>query len=411
MMDRADVVVIGGGVLGASTALHLNLSGVERVVLLERDGLAQGTTAAGGGLVGVAAPALGWGTEEDRLERYGIEFYGALAADGYEFGWRPNGMLWAVTPGAPDSALPEALLDPERAPENHRVSAEDIEEMTGVIPAERVAGGIFHPVGGRLSARDAALALARRFAELGGIVDERRPVTGLVRDGERVTGVETNRGPIAADAVVLAAGSWTNELLAQVGFRAPMVTLVATRIITNPIGVPPTFPALMMFEFEYFWAREEGGGLLYGSNYEGVPRYAFVDQPIPPRFAEMPIDGALETQRVGQAAARAIPALGRYTTSTVAHGGPTYTPDTRGLVGAIPGTQGLFMVGGCNECGVTHGPGFGRLAADLVTGAETLVDARPFAPGRFGDRYPTGESIARARSVTGDHPIDGVPGA
>ena len=407
-MERADVVVVGGGVLGASTALHLKLTGVERVTLLERDGLAQGTTAAGGGLVGVAAPALGWGREEDALERYGLEFYGALAEDGYDFGWRPNGMLWAVTPEAPESALPEALLDAERAPENRRVSASDIEELTGVIPAERVAGGIFHPIGGRLSARDAALALAHRFQELGGIVDERRPVTGLMHDGGRVRGVETSRGPIHADAVVLAAGAWTNELLGQVGFRAPMVVLIATRIITNSIGVPPTFPALMMFEFEYFWAREEGGGLLYGANYEGVPRYSFVDRSAPERFAELPIDGALETRRVGQAAAQAIPALGRYTTSTVAHGGPCYTADTRGMVGPIPNVDGLFMVGGCNECGVTHGPGFGRLAAELVTGGEAFVDVAAFDPGRFDDRYPTGASIARARSVSGDHPVHGA---
>lgn len=408
MSERADAIVVGGGVLGASTALHLKLQGVERVVLLERDGLAQGTTAAGGGLVGMASPLLGWGPEEDAIERYGFGFYAELADRGHEFGWRETGMLLAATTDAPPEVLPAALLDAERVPEARRVDAAEAQELAGIFDIDAMAGGIYVASGGRLSAQHAALGLARRFTELGGVVDERRPVTGLLRHGDRVVGVETPRGPVHAESVVLAAGPWTNELLAHIGFRAPMVVLIATRVLTEPLGVPPTLPALMMFEFDYFWAREEGGALMFGSNYECTPRYALVDKPTPPRFSELPINGVLQTQVVGKAAARAIPALGRYETATVAHGGPSYTPDTRGMVGAIPGVDGLFMVGGCNECGVTHGPGFGRLVAELVTtGRGGVADAAPFDPGRFGDRYPDGASIASARSVAEDHAVNG----
>ena len=406
--DLADVIVVGGGVLGASTALHLQLQGVDSVVLLERDGLAQGTTAAGGGLVGMASPLLGWGPEEDAVERYGFRFYAELADQGYEFGWRENGMLLAATEDAPDGVLPEALLDPVRVPEAKRVDAAEAQELAQIFDVAVMAGGIYMESGGRLNAQLAALALARRFSELGGVVDERRPVTGLIREGDRVVGVETPRGPVHASTVVLAAGPWTNELLSQVGFRAPMVVLIATRVTTEPLGVPPTLPALMMFEFDYFWVREEAGGLLFGANYECTPRYSLLDRPTPPRFSELPINGALQTQRVGQAASRAIPALGTYETATVAHGGPSYTPDSRAMVGAIPGVEGLYMVGGCNECGVTHGPGFGRLAAELVTtGSGGIADAAAFDPGRFGDRYPDGASVAKARSVSGEYAVSG----
>ena len=157
-----------------------------------------------------------------------------------------------------------------------------------------------------------------------------------------------------------------------------MVPLVQSRIVTEPLGVPPTMPTLMLQEFSFIWLREENGGLLWGSTYEEAPRLAFLDEAPPERFDNLPLDGVLKVQRDGLEASRAIPVLARYRSMTVAQGAPCYTADLRGIVGPVPEIEGLYVLGGCNEAGITHGPGWGKLLAELIVdGSASLTDATP----------------------------------
>jgi sarcosine oxidase subunit beta len=405
MAESAEAVVVGGGILGCSAALHLVEAGVPDVVLVERDGLAQATSHAGAGFVGIWAQGYvgAWLAEEVELERYGLDFYDRLATEGYEVDYKRNGNLWAATTPEAWEQFIAPIANHEAVPERRILNPEDVEEATGIVSGDAVVGGVLFPNGCQVSAPKASAAVASRFERAGGRLETRCPVERVLVENGRVAGVDTARGRLATHTVVLAAGAWTNVLLRELGVFVPMVPLVQSRIVTEPLGVPPSMPTLMLQEFEFIWLREEQGGLLWGSSYETAPRNAFVEDDPPERFDYLPLDGVLKVQRDGREAARAIPVLGRYRSMTVAQGAPTYTPDLRALVGAVPGIEGLYVVGGCNEAGVTHGPGYGRLIADLVVGrGPSVTEIDVFRLDRFDGRYTTGaEVVAGMNQVMG----------
>lgn len=385
--SSAEVVVIGAGIIGCSVALHLAQAGVDDVLIVDRDGVAQGTSSAGAGFIGEWA--AGWDPrlrdEELAIERYGLAFYAGLAEDGAAFGHRGSGNLYVARTA--EALEREFVPYLERVPDGVRLTAAEVGRLTdGVVDADRIAGGVLLPSGGQVSAREAARVMAQRFLDRGGRIETRLPVRRILVEDGRVRGVETSRGPIAAERVVLAAGAWANVLLRPLGVHLPYVPLVAMRVVTEPLAIPPTLPTLMMHDPPCY-VREEAGGLLWSSVSSAPPRRAFVDVDPPERFDQLPLDAFLDMRdRHLGAMAEVVPALGRARSATVAFGAPTYTPDGRALIGPVPEADGLLVVSGCNEGGVTHGPGFGKVAAELVTGATpSICSPQPFALERFGD--------------------------
>lgn len=397
-MTSCDVIVVGAGVIGCSTALHLLEEGAGDVVIVERDDAGQGTSSAGAGFVGEWAGS--WdprcGEEELAIERYGLRFYEALAGDGHEFGWRPNGNLYlAGSPETWETHCSRALA----ADRAQQLTPAEVAQITGgVVDAAGLHGAVWHPNGGQVSAAGAARAIAALCRERGARLETRLPVRRLLVERGRVRGVETSRETIRAGQVVLAAGAWTNTLLRQLGLFLPMAPLVASRVVTEPLDVPPTMPTIMIGEIP-FYVREEQGALLWGAKFAAAPRRAFVDQDPPERFDQLPLDGYAEMRAALEPASAFVPLLARARSATVAFGAPTYTPDGRAFLGPVPGVEGLYAVGGCNEAGVTHAPGFGRALAELVVaGAPRLCSIEALALDRFGDRYRTTSDVAVATS-------------
>lgn len=273
MAESAEAVVVGGGILGCSAALHLIETGISDVTLLERDNLAQATSQAGAGFVGVWAQGyLGaWKSEEVEIERYGLAFYEGLAQDGYEFDYKRNGNLWAATTQEAWDTHIDPIANHSAVPERQVLTSDEVEEVTGIIPSESIIGGVLFPNGCQVSAPKASAAVGARFVATGGRLELRRPVERIVVKNGRVCGLDTSQGRIDTETVVVAAGAWTNFLLRELGFFVPMVPLVQSRIITEPLGVPSTMPTLMLQEFNHIWLREERGGLLWGSTYEETP--------------------------------------------------------------------------------------------------------------------------------------------
>lgn len=394
--ESAEAVVVGGGILGCCAAFHLIEAGLRRTLLLERDDLAAATSSAGAGFVGLwgAGYVPTWGEVEVGLERYGLEFYRRLAEDGYDVEYKRNGCLWAATTPEAWQRILASIAGHPAVPERRVLNPQEVERVTGIIPASAVIGGVLCPNCCQVSAPKAALATAARFSSLGGQVAAQRTVERVVVVNGRVVGVETERGLVSTEIVVLAAGAWTNVLLRELGVFAPMVPLVLARIITEPLGVPATMPTLLLPEFSTMWLREERGGLLWGTSFPAAPRQALVDRDPPRRFDQLALDGVLEVQRNGLLASHTIPLLARYRSVTVAQGAPCYTPDLRGLVGPVEGIAGLYLIGGCNEAGITHGPGYGRLLAELiVNGSAASASLDSLRLDRFGDRYANGADV------------------
>lgn len=394
-----DVVVVGAGLFGAATALHLARAGA-RVTLVESGDAARGTTAAGAGFVGLwaAGYAWYWNESERDLEQYGLDFYRALAVDpdrGGDIHLRDTGSAWlAVTEDGVRDHLGPLAEHPLRPEGSRELSPQQAAELIPGLDASAVAGGFVQPRGLQISAPDAALALIDVARAAGVEILEHAPVTEVLATDGRASGVRIADGrTVTGDSVVLAAGSWTNELLAPLGRRLPLARVVASRLTTAPFGLPP-LPTLMLPELGGLWIREHLGGLTYGNGvgYEPLGEAAADRRPQRTDLVE-----AMDAH-LAPLIARLLPASADALRDTEwTQGVVSYTADRRFLAGPVPELPGLFVAAGDNESGVTHGPGLGRLVAELVLrGSTTLGDAERYAPGRFAPQAFADEAAVRA---------------
>ncbi len=264
---RARVVVVGGGVIGASVAYHLAHEGEADVLLLERDRLTSGTTWHAAGLM----TCFGSFSETStRLRLSSRDLYGRLEAEtGQSTGFRPVGLV-------------EAAADADRLEEYRRVAAfqrrlglevEEVSprEMAELFPLARtddLLAGFHVPGDGRVNPVDLTMALARGARALGVRIAEGVSVTGVAtrRRGavEEVTGVETDDGRVECDVVVNCAGMWARELAGRNAVVVPNQAAEHYYLVTEPIdGMSPDAP---VFEDPscHGYYREEGGGMMVG---------------------------------------------------------------------------------------------------------------------------------------------------
>jgi sarcosine oxidase subunit beta len=387
----ADAVVAGGGILGACTALHLAESGASSVVLLEREpALGTQTTRAGAGFVGYWAGEL-----EGELARYGIEFYERLQAeDGGDLGVRHVGLLFPAL-SEPGVEMLREEAERERAFATvELVDADEACRLSPLLAREAVYGGLYQPDGRQVPTRRVLAALARRLKDTG--VEVRTGVEALraQTSGGRVVGVKTTAGTISTAVFVNAAGAAARALAWRDGIDVAAVPLLESRVLTEPLPeVHEGLPMLLFFERDLFYARTEGGGLLYGAIERELGRSSRVSLADPPRSRVLPEHAAESHERLARSLADVIPALAHARVRERVSGLPTWTPDGRHILGAAPGLEGYVVLAGCNESGVTHGPGLARLAAELILTGDTDADLSPYRVDRFPD-------LARERYCT-----------
>jgi glycine/D-amino acid oxidase-like deaminating enzyme len=267
----------------------------------------------------------------------------------------------------------------------------------GVVSPDGLLGGRLLPAAAHVDVDRLGGVLTGIFRAGGGVIDEHREVTAIrVRRG-RVIGVQTQTGDIDCAAVVVAAGAWTNDLLAGLGVYLPAVPQVTTRMITAPTGIPSAMPILMISGImreepgggTVLWVRPHEGGFLWGGMYLTPPRDIFATGPVPRRLDELPLDGVFENLRVARAATF-IPQLSHLPGLRVRHGVPCYTPDDVEFVGSVPGLDGLYVVAGDNEHGFSRAPGLGQLLAGRMLNREASGDHSaddPWRVDRFGERF------------------------
>ena len=149
------------------------------------------------------------------------------------------------------------------------------------------------------------------------------------------------------------------------------------------------------------YLREYDGALLWGMHYRADPRFRFVDEVVPERFDQLPLDGLAEAEAKAEKAFEVFPSLATSRSQTVAFGAPTFTPDQHPCLGPVRSFDGLYVATGCNEAGVTHAPGYGRLLTELLTrGTTELCSIDRFDPGRFGAAFPDGTSVVEGLQRT-----------
>jgi 4-methylaminobutanoate oxidase (formaldehyde-forming) len=387
---RARVVIIGGGVIGASVAYHLTRLGWTDVVLLEQGTLSCGTTWHAAGLVGQLR-ATESGT---RLVQYSTELYSQLEAEtGLSAGYKRCG---GVTVARTEDRMTQ-LRRTAAAAEAFDLECELLtpEEAQSHYPAMRVddlVGAVWLPGDGKANPTDLTMALARGARMHGASVVERVRVTDVLTADGAVTGVRTDRGEVEAEVVVNCAGQWAKAVAELVGVTVPLHSAEHFYVVTDQIdGVHPDLPILRDPDgFTYF--KEEVGGLVVGGFEPDAKPWVSPDAiPYPFEFTLLEEDWDHFSILMGSALLR-IPALQEIGIRKFYNGPESFTPDNQFILGEAPSVRGFFVGAGFNSVGIASAGGAGRALAEwIVEGRPTTdlvgVDIRRFAAFNGNNRW------------------------
>jgi sarcosine oxidase subunit beta len=380
----ADVVVVGGGAVGASAAYHLAVAGAGRVMLLEReDRLATGSTGACAGgfrqqfssevnirLSQASVPMITGFTAEHGLPLDVVQ-------DGYLFLVRGEA-LWRDFVAA--NHLQRSLgVDAEL------ISPEDAGVLAPGVSLEGVVGAAYGPSDGLADPSGLALGYATLARRAGADIEVGVDVTSIRVAGDRVAGVETPAGPVDAPVVVNAAGPWAGELARTAGVELPLEPIPRHVLVTGSFPGAPRRRTLVIDAASSFYFHREGAGVLMGMgsanerpSFETAPDERFVADELLPTAVER------------------FPALAEAAVEHVWVGLYEMTPDRHPVIGQAPGVSGLVLANGFSGHGFQHAPVVGKLVAELVVeGAARTVDVSGLGLERFG----SGDLVAESHVV------------
>ncbi len=340
---QARVVIVGGGIMGCSTAYHLAKLGWKDVVLLEQGRLSGGTTWHAAGLVG----QLRSYQNLTRLIRYSTELYSKLEAEtGLATGWKQCGSLSVAR-------TEERMVLLRRSAAMANAQGVDCEALTPkqagekypIMRTDDLVGAVWLPGDGKANPADITQALARGARNGGVRIFEKTRVTSVDTKDGCVTGVQTTEGPITAEIVVNCAGQWARQLGRSVGVTVPLYSCEHMYIVTEKMeGVPRDLP-VMRDPDGYIYFKEEVGGLLMGGFEPEAKPWNKDIIPDDFEFGMLPDDWDQFQILMDNALIR-VPALEKTGVKTFMNGPESFTPDLNYILGEAPQLKGFF-VGAC----------------------------------------------------------------
>ena len=389
----ARVVVVGGGIAGASTAYHLAKLGIADVVLLEQGRLTCGTTWHAAGLVGQTRATR----NATRMSRYGIELYASLEREtGLATGWKQCGSVnVAKTPERMQLMRRQMARAASFGVEFMWLSPHEIAARVPLLRTDDLAGGVWIPGDGKANPTDLTQSLAKGARNRGVRIVEGVKVNGVDATNGRVSGIRCSAddgcGTIACEWVVNCTGQWAREFGALAGVGVPLQSAEHFYIVTEPIeGVTPDLPVIRDPDGCIYY-KEEVGGLVMGG-FEPVAKPWNVDR-IPERFEFqlLPEDWD-QFEVLMRSALHRTPCLETAQIRLLLNGPESFTPDGNFLLGEAPELRGYFVCAGFNSAGIANAGGAGRLIAEWIAGGEPPFDAwdvdiRRFAPFHVNRRH------------------------
>ncbi len=377
MKQTADVVIIGGGCMGASVAFHLAKRGVTNVVLLERDAML------GSGSTGRNAGGVRHQFSSEANIRLSLESIRTLERFHDQVGtpidFHQDGYLFLLS--SPQSvATFRRNVDLQRAcgVDVEWLDAADAERLAPGLDADGVLGATFCQRDGIADPNGVTMGFAKAAQALGVEIARETEVTGIdVRSG-RIEGVRTTQGRIATNVVVNAAGPHARQVGRLAGADVPVDPYRRHIFIAQDFTRPVPANRIMVIDFDTtFYFHREGAGMLFGmgdrhepAGFDTTVRWDFLPEVIAVAMRRLP---ALEDASISHAWA------GLYEMS----------PDGNPLIGPVPEVEGLFLINGFSGHGFQHSPAAGRILADIIAGQDPGMDLAPFSPARFvGGRAP-----------------------
>jgi 4-methylaminobutanoate oxidase (formaldehyde-forming) len=406
--SQARAVVIGGGIVGCSTAYHLAKLGWTDVIIIERHKLTSGSTHHAAGLVG----QLRSSANITQLLGRSVALYRTLEAEtGLASGWKMNGGLRLACNEARWTELRrQATSAHSFGLEMQLLTAREAQQLWPPMQVTDVVGAAFLPTDGQVNPSDITQSLARGARLRGVRIFEDTNVLGFEFERARVSAVRTARGRVACDIVVNCAGQWARQIGLLAGVNVPLVSVQHQYLITDAMpDVTPGLPTLRDPDrLTYF--KEDVGALVMGG-YEPNPRpWAVAGFPDNFNFQLLQPDWEHFQPILDQAMAR-VPALATAGARELINGPESFTPDGNFILGAAPERDGFYVGAGFNAFGIASGGGAGQVLAEWIVGGEAPCDLWPVDIRRFGPPHrDVGWVRARTLELYGKHYSIAWPG-
>ncbi len=368
-MDRAEVVIIGGGVLGASIAYHLATKGVRDVVVLERDRLGSGSTSRNAGGV-----RLQFSTEINvRLSQRSLPHWERFADEmGVDPEFRQVGYLFLITSDRDAVAFERSLaLWSRLGVPAQRLDQQAVHELFPEIRVDDVRFATFCAKDGYLDSTALLNGYVARARSMGVRFREGEPVTAIDQESGRISGVRTSKGQLATATVVNAAGPWAAQVGALCGADLPITPLRRQIFVTDPVpGLDHDFPLTVEMASSFYFHRESGGVLMGMADPAEKPGF---DDSVNWDFLPTIVERALDR----------MPPLERANVKTGWAGFYEDTPDKHPILGRIESVPGLVCAAGFSGHGLMHAPAAGEAIAELIVDGKTTLDISALSYDRF----------------------------
>lgn len=375
MTETAEVVIIGGGIVGSSIAYHLAESGCTDVLIIEREekqGLGSTSKSMGGVRAQFATPI------NIQMSLYSIDLFSRFEeATGHTADYRAHGYLFCATTEAHLKYLSENQ-EKQRAfglKNAEMVSRDEIVKLVPQMIADDIIGGAYCPTDGFVDPHGVLTGFAKRAKERGVRIWLNTEVTGVNVENGAVTGVKTTSGEVSTRNVVNAAGPWAASVAQMAGVELPVTPLRRQIVKTQRCDfLPAKFPMVIDMSTGFHFRREGEAILMawpddeetYG--FKTAFTHDFLEKILTravdrvPQFVDLPVNPK-------QCWA------GMYEVS----------PDHHAIIGEAPGVKGLFLANGFSGHGVMHSPASGRITADLILRRQSFVDPTPLGVERFAE--------------------------
>jgi sarcosine oxidase subunit beta len=362
-MHTADVVIIGGGIVGSSIAWHLTHAGCKNVLVVERES-SQGKGSTGKSMGGVRAQ---FSTPVNiQMSLYSIPFYARFEeVVGHPADYRPQGYLFLATK---DSHLAYLRNNFERQKQlglttARLLPAEEIRAMLPQLRSDDVLGGSFCSTDGFVDPYSVMNGFMASAVEHGATLWKKTEVTGIDSDGQGAFIVQTARGPLSTRTVVNAAGAWAAQIAKFVGIDLPVEPLRRMLVPSEPFSdFPHTSPMVIDMSTGFHFRPEGRGFLLAWNDPEETPGYK---TDFEPSFIEKILNHAADR----------VPAFENLAVNPKRAWAGLYemTPDHHCILGAVATVPGFFLANGFSGHGVMHSPATGKILADLILQGKTNV--------------------------------------
>jgi 4-methylaminobutanoate oxidase (formaldehyde-forming) len=384
MPDHREIIVVGGGIWGLSTAYHLAKLSDANIRILERDAeTASQTTPRAAGLVGQirSSPTM------CRAIQYALDLLTRFKDEtGRDPGLHRTGSLFvAMTPARMQAYERQAQAARESGVDAAFVSHAEMQRLAPALDVSKLEGGYFVQGDGYIDPAQFAAAYAEAARQLGVQIQLNTEVTGFGTGQGRIRSVQTAEKEFPADQVIVTAGPWSNLLASRVGYRLPMQTIRHQRVRTVPAdGIPAHHPVVRVTDVSCY-VRPDQGAYLYGY-FE--PRPTSIDlEKLPPDFRTADIEPPVDT--MDEALRRltpVFPVLANLKVAEYRQGITTFAPDGRYLIGPVPGIDGLFVASGCAALGIAGSAAIGRWLATWALEGQPDDELVEFNLGRFGEK-------------------------